>query len=65
MIVTALGAQWRGQYTALDQRADGLNVLNLVQTVYQQATLMRRQFFEFCRHYLEIFGFHRSTYLIV
>ena len=41
-----------------------LNVPNLVQTVYQQASLMRRQFFKFCRHHLEFFGFHRSTYLV-
>ena len=44
--------------------ADSLNVFNLVQTIHQQASLMRRQFFKFCRHHLECFSFHRSTYLI-
>jgi hypothetical protein len=32
--------------------------------IYQQASLMRRQFFKFCRQYLEFFDFHHSTYLV-
>jgi hypothetical protein len=64
VVVTALGAQRCGQHTAFNQRTDGLNVLNPAQVIYQQASLMRRQFFKFCRQYLEFFDFHHSTYLV-
>ena len=63
-VMSALGTQWRGQYTAFNQTADGLNVFNLVQTICQHASLMRRQFLKLGRQYLELLGCHRDTYLI-
>jgi len=52
------------QHTTFNQRTDGLNVFNLVQTIYQHASLMLRQLLKLCRQNMEFFGFYCSTYLI-
>ena len=64
VIMAALGTQWLGRNTTFKQCTDGLNVFNLVQTIYQNASLMRRQFLKLCRQGMKFFGFHHSTYLI-
>ena len=63
-IMTTLWAQRFALYATFNQCADCLNVLNLVQAIHQNASLMRRQFFKFCRQNMKFFGFHRSTYPI-
>lgn len=54
----------RRQHTIFTQDTDCFSVFSLVQTVYQQASLMRRKFLKLFRQHLELFDFYQNIYLI-